>query len=217
MTENAEPLVDALLRAHGKGFAEELGIDLSDSAPEPLFRWLTAVLLLSARISSDLAMRGAAALAEEGWTTAAKMAESSWEDRTRTLNRSGYARYDEKTSAMLGEMADRMLADYDGDLNALREAAGRDPSQERERIKAVKGIGDVGADIFFREVQTAWDEHFPFADARALNAAQDLGLCPDAARLAELVPKRDFPRLLAALIRAEHAGESAEDLLAAQT
>ena len=41
-----------------------------------------------------------------------------------------------------------------------------------------EGVGDVGADIFLREVQVAWTEVAPFADERALGAARDLGL-PD--------------------------------------
>jgi hypothetical protein len=68
-------------------------------------------------------------------------------------------------------------------------------------LKEFKGIGDVGTDIFCREVQTVWDELFPFADKKALAAAQRLGLGDDAGALAKLVSRHDFPRLLAALIR----------------
>jgi hypothetical protein len=44
---------------------------------------------------------------------------------------------------------------YGGDLRNLRKSAapgGRpDPARERKLLKEFKGIGDVGANIFFRE------------------------------------------------------------------
>ena len=46
------------------------------------------------------------ALTRRGWTSARKMAASTWEERTHVLNGAGYARYDESTSAKLGEAAD---------------------------------------------------------------------------------------------------------------
>jgi len=58
-------------------------------------------------------------------------------------------------------------------------------------------------DIFFREVQAVWDELAPFADARALKAASRLSLGTNPKVLARLLPQRDFPRLVAALIRVE--------------
>lgn len=203
--------VDALMRAHGRTFAEDLGIELSTETPSALFRWLIASLLLSARISTDIALAAARALTQQGWTTAAKMAESSWEERTATLNHAGYARYDESTSRMLGDSVAILMEKYDGDLRQLRQAAGRDPGQLRKRIKDFKGIGDVGCDIFCREVQGVWTELYPFADRRALSAAEDLDLGADARDLAPLVAKSDFPRLVAALVRVSLSG-TAEDI-----
>ena len=40
----------------------------------------------------------------------------------------------------------------------------RDPADERELLKDFKGIGDVGVDIFFRDVQTEWAQALPSAD-----------------------------------------------------
>jgi hypothetical protein len=151
-------VVSALLDRHGRTFAEELGVDVASGTPSPLFRLLCASLLMSARISAGIATAAARALADSGWTTAERLAESSWEDRARVLNQAGYARYDERTSTMLGETATLVLDRYGGDLRRLREDAGCDPAEERRRVKECKGIGDVGADIFFREVQAAWPE-----------------------------------------------------------
>ena len=196
-----ERIVKALLERHGHTYAAELGIDLARNTPSVLYRWLCAATLLSARISAGIAMQAARALAEQGWTTAQKMAATTWEQRTRTLNQAGYARYDESTSRMLGDTAAMLLDKYQGDLRRLRDAAARDPGRERILLKECKGIGDVGADIFCREAQVAWDELFPFADRRALEAAGRLGLEDDAERLARRVSRKDYPRLLAALVR----------------
>ena len=209
-------ILDALLERHGQTYAAELGIDLGKGTPSVLFRWLCASILLSARISAGLAMQAARALADQGWTTAEKMAAASWEQRTRTLNEAGYARYDESTSRMLGDTAALLLERYRGDLRRLRREAGRDPARERELLKQCKGLGDVGVSIFSREVQLAWDELYPFADQRALDAAERLGLGKDAQALAKQVPRQEFPRLVAALIRAGLARDIEAVLAAAQ-
>ena len=95
------------------------------------------------------------------------------------LNRHGYARYDERTAAMLGDACELLLERYRGDLRRLRDEAGRDPRRERRLLKQVKGLGDVGVDIFFREAQVAWEELFPFVDRRAAQTARRLGLDAD--------------------------------------
>jgi len=205
MTE--ETLVAALLDRHGTSFAGELDIDLAANTPSGLFRWLCASILMSARISSGNAMRAAKALADAGWTTPQAMAASSWEERVKVLNANGYARYDESTARMLGEDAAILLVTYDGDLRRLREKAGGDPAAVRTLLKEFKGIGDVGANIFCREAQIAWDELHPFADRKALASATKLGLPGSADALAALVDRADFPRLAAALVRCDLAGD----------
>jgi len=203
-------VVAALLDRHGTTYAREAGISLGSGAgSSALWRLLCLSLLLSARISADLALRGARALADEGWTSAQKLAESTWERRAKVLNEAGYARYDERTATMLGETADLVQERYRGDLRRLRDEADRDPARERELLKECKGIGDVGVDIFFREVQGNWQELHPFLDERALRSAARLGLPEDPEGLARLAgdSPTDTTRLAAALVRAELAGD----------
>jgi hypothetical protein len=45
--------------------------------------------------------------------------------------------------------------------------------RECKLLKEFKGIGDVGANIFCREAQIAWDELYPFADRKALVVSQE--------------------------------------------
>lgn len=195
--------VKALLDSYGQTYCDEIGIDIAKNTPSPLFRWLVASILYSARISAANATEAARALDKAGLTTARKMADASWQDRVDVITWHGYKRYDESTSTMLGDTAEMLLEKYDGDLRKLRDAAGRDPTQERKLLKEAKGLGDVGVSIFFREVQDAWDELYPFADKKALKAAGKLGLPDDPEELAKLVPKGDFTRLVAALVRVD--------------
>lgn len=200
-------IAEAVLDHAGRTYADELGIDLSRNTPSPLFCWLCASLLFSARISGPIALAAAKALIDAGWRTVPAMRASTWEERTKVLNRAGYARYDEKTAAQLGEAADFLHERYRGDLRRLRETAGGDPRHIVRLLKEVKGIGDVGAGIFCREVQSVWDELYPFADRRALDTAEHLGLPADPAELAKLVARSDFARFVTGLVRIDLAGD----------
>lgn len=103
MGRSREDIVATLLERHGGTFADELGISLDDPTPSPLFRLLVAAILFSARIRTDIAVAAAKALFDQGWTTPDDLADSTWSQRAKVLNESGYARYDERTAATLGE------------------------------------------------------------------------------------------------------------------
>lgn len=196
-------LTQALLSRYGETWAHELGIRVYKNTPAPLFQLLTAALLLSARIAAGNAVRATRALIEAGLTTPEKMAAASWQERVDVITWHGYKRYDERTATMLGQTAELLLDRYRGDLRRLREAAGQDPAQERRLLMEFKGIGEVGADIFLREVQVAWGEVYPWADERVLRAARRLGLGRDARALSRLVDRRRYPALVAGLIRVD--------------
>jgi endonuclease III len=204
-----------LLNRHGTTYAEELGINLARETPSALFKLLVGSILFSARIGAKQGTRAARALFSEGWTTASKLAGATWEERVRVLNRNGYARYDERTSTMLGQASELLVERYRGDLRKLREEAGRDPGRERSLLRQLKGLGNVGIDIFFREVQVAWDELYPFADERALAEARRLGLPGDPKALARGHDRQAFAKLVAALVRSSLSKDREEILQAA--
>lgn len=196
-----------ILTRHPRSHAEEVGIRLDRNTPAPLYRLLIVSLLFSARIAADIARQAAEDLFDQGWTTPQKMQATSWEERVRVLNRAGYARYDESTARYIGDTTAMLLDRYDGDLRKLREEAEGQSADLRALITKFKGIGNVGADIFFREVQIVWPELHPFADDKALDVAGKLSLGTDARSLAKLVSDRDLPRLLSGLVRTGLAGE----------
>lgn len=113
-------MLRVLLERCGTTFAQEIGIRLQNK-PAPLFQLLFSALLLSARIPSRNAVRAARALIESGLTTPDKMARASWQDRVDVITWHGYKRYDERTSTMLGDTAERLIANYQASTEALSE------------------------------------------------------------------------------------------------
>lgn len=201
MNRDARAIVAALGRTAPKSFAEEIGLE-PPFGPAALFRLLVMSLLMGARIRASVALKADLELNRHGWTTPRKMADAAWEERTLVLNRAGYARYDESTSRRLGQAAEVVLERYGGDLRRLRDRAERRPEEERRLLKEFSGIGEVSADIFCREVQGDWQELYPFADRKALEAAHELGLAGSAEELARLTSgPQEFARLVSGLVR----------------
>lgn len=200
-------IVKALMARHDRTYCKELGIPLEKNTPSPLFQWLVASLLFSARIGAGQAVKGAKALFGAGWRTPEKMHAATWRERVTVLNEHGYARYDESTSRMLEDASGLLIERYGGDLRRLREEARGDVKKAQKLLTAFKGIGPTGAAIFLREAQGAWDEFHPFADKKALKAGKQLGLGSDAQALSRHVSRNEFPALLTALVRADLAGD----------
>lgn len=212
MPPSRADLVDRLLDDWGTTYARDAGIALRGGASS-LFQLLCLALLLSARIRSEIAVDAMRALRDAGWRTPNAMTDATWRDRTDVLNRAGYARYDESTSRMLAATAELVIDAYHGDLRELRAAADGDTGAVRRRLKEFKGIGDVGADIFLREVQGQWPEYQPFFGTTALGTAAELGLPDDPDALARYCRPADLPRLAAALVRVGRAGDEARSRL----
>lgn len=198
MTSQAER-VKRLLEDHGTTYAEQAGIRLRD-VPSPLYRLLVLAHLLSARISADIAVAAAGELSKAGFRTPKRMADATWQQRVDALGRGHYRRYDERTSTQLGDAAQLLLDDYDGDLRHLRDASSSTADIEKA-LQRFPGIGPSGAAIFCREVQGVWPDIAPYVDDRVVTGAKKAGLPTSADRLAKLVDADDLPRLCAACIR----------------
>jgi endonuclease III len=204
--------VSAVLDRFGRSYAEEAGIRLADR-PAPLYQLLVLATVLSARISSGIAIRAARELFAAGYTTPRAMAEASWQDRVDALGRAHYKRYDERTSTMLGNGAELLLDRWGGDLRRLRDEADGDVKRISSLLQEFPGIGPSGADIFLREVQGVWPAVAPYLDDRVLKGARRIGLPGDAEALAGLVgPGRDLARLAAGLVRVSLSKAAAEQV-----
>ncbi|MFF4775939.1 endonuclease [Microtetraspora fusca] len=214
-TDSDKDVVGVLLDRYGRTYAEEAGIRLADK-PSPLYQLLVLATLLSARISSEIAVAAARELFAAGCRTPRSMREASWQDRVDALGRGHYRRYDERTSTMLGEEADLLIDRWAGDLRRLREESGGDTRRIRSLLTAFPGIGPTGADIFLREVQVVWPQVAPYLDDRVLDAAGRVGLPRQSGPLTKLAGSaRDLARLSAALIRVSHRKGTADEVKAA--
>jgi hypothetical protein len=190
----------AVLARHGRTFAEEAGIRLTDE-PAPLFQLLVLAQLLSARIGAGVAVGTAGELFAAGWTTPARLRDAGRGSVVAALGRGGYRRYDERTATLLREMATLVLTRYGGDLRGLAAAAGEDAGAAALLVQEVKGIGPTGAAVFLREVQAVWPWLRPYLDDRAREGARRVGLPDDAGELVRLVAGNDLARFAAGLVR----------------
>lgn len=196
----AKKLAERLLEVAGQTYADEAGIRLKDT-PAPLYRLLVLAVLLSTRISADIAVAAARELVKAGFGTPKRMLDATWQQRVDALGRGHYVRYDESTSTALGEGAQLLLDEYAGDLRKLRERADGDLDDLRKRLRAVPKLGPVGVDIFCREAQLVWPELRPYIDDKAAQGAAKVGLPKDRKRLAKLVSDDDLAAFTAGLVR----------------
>ncbi|MBB1243938.1 endonuclease [Streptomyces durbertensis] len=202
---------EALLEVCGRTYAEEAGIRLRDT-PQPLYQLLVLATLLSARIRADAAVGAARALFSHGLRTPRAMAEASWQERVDALGEGGYRRYDESTSTMLGEAAEYVRDRYSGDLRRLHEDADGDVAVLQERLREMKGMGPVGADIYLREVQAVWPDVAPYLDSKAESGAERVGLPGSAGKLAKLTAEEDVAAFAAGLVRVSLDKSLAEEV-----
>lgn len=203
-------VVAALLDRHGRTYADEAGIRMRDT-PSPLYELAVLTTLLSARISAGVAVSAARELFAADMRTPVKMAGAAWQARVDALGRGHYRRYDESTATNLGRGAEVVREHWHGDLRRLRDEGG-DVRGVQRLVQELPGIGPTGADIFCREVQAVWPGLHPFVDRRAADGARSLGLPTSPEGLADLVPREDFPRLVAACVRAALSDDVVEDV-----
>jgi endonuclease III len=195
-----EQTARTVLDRYGTTYAEAAGIEPADESG-PLFQLLVLAELLSARIGADIAVAAARELSAAGWTTPQRMRDANRASVVRALGRGGYRRYDERTATELGQLGERVLERYGGDLRGLAEEADGDVGRAARLVQEFHGIGPTGAAVFLREVQAVWPWVRPFLDERARAGAGRVGLPDDDATLAGLVPGEDLARFAAALVR----------------
>lgn len=205
--------VAALLDQAGATYAQDAGIKLANT-PAPLWQLLVLANLLSARISSGIAVDAARELFKAGGRTPKGMADLTWQQRVDALGRGHYVRYDESTATRLGECADIAQHTYGGDLRRLAERGEHAPAKIGKLLQEFPGIGPSGVTIFFREAQAVWPFLRPQFDKIALDGAKRVGLPTDPDRLAALVTGDDLAAFSAGLVRASRESGLAEKIVA---
>ncbi|HEY7741456.1 MAG TPA: hypothetical protein VIA19_00290 [Burkholderiales bacterium] len=164
-----------LLGEQGGRYASALGIDIGGGRAPEVFKWFLAAILYGARISQGTAARTYREFARARLLSPRAILETGWDGLVEILDRGGYVRYDFKTATKLLLVCESLQKDYGGNLNALHAAA-RDARDLERRVRALgKGIGEVTAGIFLRELRGVWSKADPAASKLALAGARDLG------------------------------------------
>ncbi|KAI4186708.1 MAG: hypothetical protein LQ346_005622 [Caloplaca aetnensis] len=187
--------IDTLLSKYGTLPLADLGLpDPSSPSSENVLALVYNAMLTSTRISHELAHKSVKCLIEAGYHDIETLRKSTWEERTEVLTKGGYTRYREKTATGLGELAEFVTEKYDNDLNNLVKAADSSPPKIRALLKEIKGIGNVGLDIFCDTAQHIWPCLAPFIDPRSMKTAQQCGFGDDVETLWAAVGK-DLERM----------------------
>jgi endonuclease III len=206
MSKVTKKLIDAV----GGRFSSQLGIDLSGTDPGQIFKWFMASKLFGARISANIAIKTYKEFERNGITSPDKILKTGWDGLVKILDDGGYVRYDFSTASKLLEIMNDLVKNYDGDLNKLHESA-RDEKDIENLLKGLgKGIGDVTANIFLRELRTVWPKANPGPSEMVKLAAGHLGLTKPGENALEAlkriwakqkIPGKDFCDFEAALLR----------------
>jgi len=199
-----------LLDKLGRPYHELLGINLRSGKKEEI-KWFIASSLFGARISETIAMKTYKQFEKDGLLSPERIIARGWSRLVESLDRGGYVRYDFSTADDLLALSDLLMRKYDGDLNRLHDQA-KDSADLEERLKEFRGVGDVTANIFLRELRGVWKKADPLPGRHAILAARNLGLVKSArpaAALDELrrvwkvkaVPRKTFVNFEVALSR----------------
>lgn len=200
MDEQTKATARALLDLHPRGYAGELGIQVTKTA-KGLFRLLCFAILAEDTAPSPAVGEAMRALQERGLDSAPEMAKSSEDQLAELLREAGYGR-SEEAAGWLQQAAEHIIDRYDGDLNNLLDEADGDRDQLYAALAELPGMDHAGVAVLLREVQMMRPEVAPFADEGALAAAKRLGLPTDAGELMTDVARGQRNEELANLVGA---------------
>jgi len=169
-------LVRILTEKLGEKFSIKLGIDLESGKSEEVLKWFFASILFGARITEKIAMKTYHEFERRGVLTPDKILRTGWDGLVEILDAGGYVRYDFKTATKLLEIMKPLKKAYNGDLSNLHRQAS-DPRDLEHRIKGLgKGVGDVTANIFLRELRGVWEKADPLPTELVVFASRNLEL-----------------------------------------
>ena len=159
-----------------QSYSEELGIDLKSGKSEEIFKWFLASILFGARISETIAKNTYKALEKYKLLTPEAIIKSGWDFLvSHIMAEGGYVRYDGKTSTTLLEICEKLIKEYNGDINQLHKIA-KDSEDLEQKLMEFKGIGPITVNIFLRELRGIWSKADPEFCEYVLIAAKNLGI-----------------------------------------
>lgn len=167
--------IEQLLKEWGSRFSTELGINIDSGSSGEIFKWFLASILFGARIRQSAAMQTYREFEKRGVLTPDAILRTGWDGLVQILDAGGYARYDFKTATKLLGISEMLNNRHGGDLNHLHEEA-HDAGDLESRLMEFKGVGEVTANIFLRELRGIWLKADPLPGYTVIIAARKLGL-----------------------------------------
>lgn len=168
-------MLKALLKKFGRTFSAELGINLKTSSKEEVFKWFLASILFGARITETIAKHTHQAFARHKLLTPEKIKQAGMRKLISLMGEGGYVRYDGVTSRRLIGISEKLIEEYDGDINKIHQKA-KDSRDLERLLQEFKGIGSTTTNIFLRELRGIWEKANPGISKFVKLAAKNLGI-----------------------------------------
>ena len=156
------------------------------ASPFTPFEEILNALILSRPIGHTLGLRSIRTLLNPPHNLMSpKLIRATGVDGVRQALDEARTQHRQKTAEQIVLLADAVTDTlgedhFDVSLERVREECEHDKEKERAMLqKNIKGMGDVGLDIFGRRIQGLWREWYPFADQKTLDALKKLGLAED--------------------------------------
>lgn len=154
-------MIKTLLERFGQSFSEELGINLDSGRSAEVFKWFLASILFGARISETIAKNTYKAFEKYNLLTCEKILKTDIGFLINPIMREGgYVRYDGVTSRKILEVCQKLMGEYEGDVNQIHRKA-KTPKDLEEKLLKFKGIGPTTVNIFLRELRGIWEKANP--------------------------------------------------------
>ncbi|QQG44437.1 MAG: DNA methylase [Candidatus Roizmanbacteria bacterium] len=133
-----------------KIFSKDLGINLESKKESELFKWFLACLLFGKPIQQEVAKRTYFEFVLERLVTPKAILKAGWDKLVRVLDKGHYVRYDYSTAAKLIEICQELKKKYGKVINLIKKSKNKE--ELVFRLKEFKGIGEVTARIFLRDI-----------------------------------------------------------------
>jgi len=173
-------VTEPLVRNFGQKYSEVLGISLGGRDDGEIFKWFLASILFGAPIRESSAVKTYKCFKKYGVLTPQKIIQTGWQGLVDILDEGSYTRYDFKTADKLLEVMGNLVTLCGGSLNSLHQLS-LDSIDLEKRLKNLgKGIGDVTASIFLRELRNLWKKANPRPTPLVVLAAKNLGIIKEA-------------------------------------
>ncbi len=168
-------IVSAIIKDFGNRFSTALGIDLGTKDERQIFKWFIASILFGARITERIAVKTYKLFEQESILSPKGIVDTGWDRLVSLLDSGGYTRYDFKTATKLLDVVGALKREYRGHLSEIHRVASDPRDLERRLMELGKGIGDVTAGIFLRELRGIWEKADPLPQPLTVLASHKLG------------------------------------------